>query len=157
VRDDRLTVLGLFLLAGFAWASPPLLRHLISAQRPPPAVLYAPAPGQSLLWSPASQLPRSLDGRTLGGPGRPSQLLGGWPGLLLGHPLDLNAASQEDLEALPGVGPKTAAAIVQWRGRVGGMRGVDDLEEVKGVGPKTLDRLRPLVRVVPASGSSGGP
>jgi len=73
----------------------------------------------------------------------------GWEGLLLGTPLDLNAADREDLEALPGVGPKTAAAILDTRSRLGGFSSVDELRRVPGVGPKTLERLRPLLRVGP--------
>ena len=53
--------------------------------------------------------------------------------------VDLNAASLEALQRLPGVGPVTAARIVAGRPYMT----VDDLLRVRGIGPKTLDRLRP--------------
>ena len=147
MREERLAVLGLFLLAALAWAAPPLLERLRS-RRPEPAVLYAPAPGRALVWSPVSTLhPSTLDGLVLGTGGRAAGPVGGWRGLLFGHPLDLNAATADDLEALPGVGPKTASAILDARRSLGGFRTAEDLLEVRGIGPKTLEKLRPLVTV----------
>jgi competence protein ComEA len=62
-------------------------------------------------------------------------------------PLDLNAATQEGLDALPGVGPVLAGRILAWRAAHGRFTSVDELGEVPGIGPKALERLRPLVRV----------
>ena len=62
-------------------------------------------------------------------------------------PVDLNRASAEELEQLPGVGPATAAAIVDDRGRNGPFATVEDLERVPGVGPAKLAALRDLVTV----------
>ena len=62
-------------------------------------------------------------------------------------PLDLNRATADELDGLPGVGPATAAAIVEHRGRVGRFRSVDDLLDVPGIGDAKLARLRPLVKV----------
>jgi competence protein ComEA len=62
-------------------------------------------------------------------------------------PVDLNAATQEGLDALPGVGPVLAGRIVAWRAAHGRFNSVDELGEVPGIGPKALERLRPLVRV----------
>lgn len=59
--------------------------------------------------------------------------------------INVNTATATDLEALPGIGPKKAAAIVAYRGAHGLFKRVDDLVEVKGIGPKTLAKLRPLV------------
>ena len=64
-----------------------------------------------------------------------------------GAPLDLNTATAEQLDALPGVGPVTAAAIVAWRAENGAFTSVDQLGDVDGIGPARLDRLRALVRV----------
>ena len=64
-----------------------------------------------------------------------------------GEALDLNAATVEQLDALPGVGPVTAAAIVAWRQANGKFTSVDQLADVDGIGPARLDKLRPLVRV----------
>jgi competence protein ComEA len=62
-------------------------------------------------------------------------------------PVDLNTATVEQLDALPGVGPVTAAAIVAWRQANGKFTSVDQLGEVDGIGPSRLDKLRALVRV----------
>ena len=62
-------------------------------------------------------------------------------------PVDVNTASAEDLDALPGVGPVTAAAIVAWRSANGRFTSIDQLGEVDGIGPARLEKLRPLVRV----------
>jgi competence protein ComEA len=62
-------------------------------------------------------------------------------------PLDLNTATSEQLEALPGIGPSTARAIVEHRTRRGRFRSVDQLLEVRGIGPAKLDELRTKVRV----------
>lgn len=61
--------------------------------------------------------------------------------------VDLNSATVEELDALPGIGPVTAAAIVAWREANGRFTGVDQLAEVEGIGPARLEKLRPLVRV----------
>jgi len=62
-------------------------------------------------------------------------------------PVDLNTATAEQLDTLPGVGPVTAAAIVAWRQANGTFTTVDQLGEVDGIGPARLEKLRPLVRV----------
>jgi competence protein ComEA len=62
-------------------------------------------------------------------------------------PVDLNSATPEQLDALPGVGPATAKAIVDFRTRHGRFRTVDDLLSVPGIGPAKLANLKPLVRV----------
>lgn len=64
-----------------------------------------------------------------------------------GQALDLNTASVEQLDALPGVGPVTAAAIVAWRQANGKFTSVDQLADVDGIGPARLEKLRALVRV----------
>ncbi|MEO8815518.1 MAG: ComEA family DNA-binding protein [Mycobacterium sp.] len=62
-------------------------------------------------------------------------------------PVNLNTATVEQLDALPGVGPVTAAAIVAWRDKHGKFGSVDQLGEVDGIGPARLEKLRALVRV----------
>ena len=61
--------------------------------------------------------------------------------------LELNSATLEELDLLPGIGPAKASAIVEERERRGGFADVDGLLEVSGIGEKTLQRLRPYVRV----------
>lgn len=61
--------------------------------------------------------------------------------------VDLNAASVEELDTLPGVGPVTAAAILAWRDANGRFSSVDQLGDVDGIGPARLEKLRELVRV----------
>lgn len=63
-----------------------------------------------------------------------------------GQPLvSLNTADQAALETLPGVGPVTAAAILQWRSDHGAFTAVDQLIEVSGIGEKTLAQIAPFV------------
>ncbi len=57
--------------------------------------------------------------------------------------LDPNTAGIVEWDRLPGIGPRTAKAIVAWRAEHGPFRGPADLEAVKGVGPRTLERLAP--------------
>ena len=65
------------------------------------------------------------------------------------QPLDLNAATAEQLEALPGVGPSTAAAIVAYRTEHGRFRSVDELQEVRGIGPAKFEAVESSVTVGP--------
>lgn len=60
-------------------------------------------------------------------------------------PIDVNRATAEELDELPGVGPATAAAIVTERARNGPFVDVDDLDRVPGIGPAKLAALRDLV------------
>ena len=61
--------------------------------------------------------------------------------------LDLNAASAQQLDALPGVGPVTAQRIVDWRTHNGRFARVDQLREVQGIGEHKFEQLRDLVTV----------
>lgn len=62
-----------------------------------------------------------------------------------GQKVSLNSATTEQLDELPGVGPVTAAAILDWRAKNGGFKAVEDLLDVKGIGDATLADLRDLV------------
>ena len=61
--------------------------------------------------------------------------------------IDLNTASAEELDKLPGIGPATAEAIIRHRETHGRFRSVTDLLEVRGIGEAKLEQLRPLVKV----------
>ena len=61
--------------------------------------------------------------------------------------VNLNAASAEDLGTLPGVGPKTAEAILAYRHEHGPFQRVEDLLEIRGIGEKKLGRMRDWVVV----------
>lgn len=61
--------------------------------------------------------------------------------------IDLNAADAAALEAIPGIGPVLAAAIVQHRDEHGPYPSVDALIDVSGIGPATLEEVRPFVRI----------
>lgn len=65
------------------------------------------------------------------------------PGALV----DLNRATAEELQALPGIGPVMAERIVALRKERGGFRKLEELMEVKGVGDRTFARLKPLMKV----------
>jgi competence protein ComEA len=61
--------------------------------------------------------------------------------------VDLNAATAEQLETLPGVGPVTAERILEWRNRNGPFSRVEQLREVNGIGERRFSTLRDLVSV----------
>lgn len=83
--------------------------------------------------------------------------LAGVPGAAVGPPsttgaspgtgtlVNLNTADQTALETLPGVGPVTATAILEWRAEHGGFTSVDELLEVSGIGEATLAQIAPHV------------
>lgn len=77
--------------------------------------------------------------------GEPTQP--GTPGDGPAGQVNLNTATQAQLEELPGVGPVLAGEIIAWREANDGFNSVADLQEVSGVGPKTYERLEPLVSV----------
>lgn len=72
---------------------------------------------------------------------------GGGSGAASAGPVDLNRADEAALDALPGVGPATAAAIVEHRSRIGRFTSVDQLLDVRGIGEAKLEALRDLVTV----------
>jgi competence protein ComEA len=61
--------------------------------------------------------------------------------------VDLNRATADELEALPGVGAVLAQRVIAFRESTGRFRTVDDLRGVKGIGTKKFDRLKSLVTV----------
>lgn len=68
--------------------------------------------------------------------------------------INLNTATQAELELLPDIGPTVAKRIIDYRAQRGGFSSTGELDRIKGIGPRTLERLRPLVTVeaAPATG-----
>ncbi|MGC9489836.1 MAG: helix-hairpin-helix domain-containing protein [Thermovirgaceae bacterium] len=60
--------------------------------------------------------------------------------------IDINTADAKTLERLPGIGPKTAEAIIRYREQEGPFRCVDDLLSVKGIGPAKLEAIKDQVQ-----------
>lgn len=61
--------------------------------------------------------------------------------------LNLNTASSEQLQMLPGVGPSKADRVIAWRAKNGNFKRVADLRKVKGFGYKTLKKLEPFLDI----------
>jgi competence protein ComEA len=100
----------------------------------------APAPGE----------PVTMGSSTSGTPNAaaaPSHDTPAEPAKAAGEPVNLNTATVEQLDTLPGVGPVTAAAIIAWRDANGAFDSVDQLGEVDGIGPARLAKLRDLAHV----------
>lgn len=80
-------------------------------------------------------------------PGSAGTTPAGGPATPGAEPIDLNSATADLLETLPGVGPTLAGRILEWREEHGRFNAVDELMEVSGIGPKTFAELEPLVTV----------
>lgn len=61
------------------------------------------------------------------------------------YPINLNTATQAELESLPGIGPVTAQAILAFRDQNGPFNAVEELQKVPGIGEKTFESVRELV------------
>ncbi|MFI1253598.1 ComEA family DNA-binding protein [Streptomyces netropsis] len=94
---------------------------------------------QIVVGAPASAPAAGAAGNA-GGPGAPSG--SGSPS----GPISLNAATVDQLDTLPGVGPVLAQHIIDYRTRHGGFRSVDELRQVNGIGDRRFTDLRPLVQ-----------
>ena len=70
--------------------------------------------------------------------------------------INLNTATLDQLETLPGIGRKTAERILEYRTKSGGFKRVEDLMNVKGIGEKSFLKLKPLVAVAPKTDKSPG-
>ena len=85
--------------------------------------------------------------RPPGPAGSPGAAPGGRPESLPVGQIDLNAATAEQLDGLPGVGPVTAQRILDWRTRNGRFAQVEQLREIEGIGERRFGQLRELVTV----------
>lgn len=59
--------------------------------------------------------------------------------------ININTASADELTRLPGIGPKTAEKIIEYRKKFGKFKSVDELIEVKGIGEKKLEKIKQLI------------
>ena len=62
-------------------------------------------------------------------------------------PVNINTATQAQLETLPGIGAKAAQRIIEFRQKNGGFKKPEDLMNVKGVGEKSFLKLKPLITI----------
>jgi competence protein ComEA len=95
--------------------------------------VYVPKPGEEVPVA-AAGVPGGVGAAGSGGP-------------VPGAAVDLNTATAEQLDTLPGVGPATAAAIIAHREQHGPFTSVDQLLDVRGIGEARLEQLRDLVSV----------
>ncbi len=61
--------------------------------------------------------------------------------------VNVNTATAEELQLLPGIGAARAVAVIELRKQRGGFKSLDQLKDVKGIGDASLERLRPYVRL----------
>jgi comEA protein len=69
-------------------------------------------------------------------------------------PINLNTASSEELQQVPGIGPVTAEKILQMRKSYGAFKSVDDLSAIRGIGPKRLEKMRKYLTVGKATSAT---
>ncbi|SEQ10961.1 competence protein ComEA [Microlunatus flavus] len=91
--------------------------------------------------------PGGTAGGTSGTAAGTARTSGGTSGGAAGSVVDLNRATVDQLDTLPGVGPVTAQKILDWREQHGRFSRAEELQEVDGIGPKTYARIAPHVRV----------
>jgi len=63
------------------------------------------------------------------------------------YPIDINIASQAELESLPEIGPVTASDIITYREQNGAFKSIEEIENVPGIGPKTFESIKDLITV----------
>jgi comEA protein len=66
--------------------------------------------------------------------------------------VNLNTATQAQLETLPGVGEATAKRIIEYRDKNGGIKKIEELMNVRGIGEKSFLKLKPLIVVSAPAG-----
>ena len=66
---------------------------------------------------------------------------------LLPASININAASENELQKLPRIGPAKAKLIIEYRNAKGNFNSIDELLKVKGIGEKTLEKLKPFIIV----------
>jgi competence protein ComEA len=72
-------------------------------------------------------------------------------------PVNINTATSEELQQVPGIGPATAEKILQMRKSYGAFKSVDDLLAIRGIGKKRLDKMRKYLTVGKPTAASKTP
>jgi competence ComEA-like helix-hairpin-helix protein len=108
---------------------------------PPPTVLASGQPWESVDSGRASLLGQVM------APGQAEETTTPTGACDVAGVVDLNTATAQQLDGLPGVGPVLAGRIMEWRQVHGRFTHVRELREIKGIGETTYQRLAPLVRV----------
>lgn len=72
-------------------------------------------------------------------------LMSGEKHIIFSIPLDINQAAAKDFEAIPGIGPKLAARIIEARENISVFKTIDDLKNIKGMGAKKFEKIKELV------------
>lgn len=70
--------------------------------------------------------------------------------------VDINKASQAELESVKGIGPKKAQAIIEYRKKNGEFKSVDELDKVPGFGKKSVDLMKKDISVGSAKAATAG-
>jgi competence ComEA-like helix-hairpin-helix protein len=116
-----------------AFADAPQRRTRVTLTRGEPALSISPAPAVRLAQAPTKKKKKSAPAIE-----RSAKAA-------LAGSLNLNTATVTELIKLPGIGPKKAALIVEWRKQHGSFGRVVDLRRVKGFGAKTVKKLLPYL------------
>lgn len=119
-----------------AFAEAPQGRTQVTLTRAQPTVSLSPAPAIRLAEAPAKKQ-RASSASNMASTNKAG----------LTGSLNLNTATATELTKLPGIGPKKAALIVQWRKQHGSFGRVVDLRRVKGFGAKSVKKLLPYLAI----------
>jgi competence ComEA-like helix-hairpin-helix protein len=104
------------------------------------------------------RLPQSLTGVWIASaaaqdtlrPSQPVRFYPATPGIVRRQsagPVNINTADADLLQTLPGIGPKTAERIIQYRETAGRFGSVEEIQNVKGIGPKKYEKIKALIAV----------
>ena len=67
--------------------------------------------------------------------------------LVAGDKVNINTANEEELSALPGIGPVIAERIIEYRDKNGPFKNTEEITKIKGVGDKTFQKLKDFIAI----------